>query len=154
MNTPRTLTALLAATATLSLAACGGGSSSSAQMMSKDAYITKADAMCLKASKAEDAIPQPQSPAQLTGYVRRVYALERGVVVHLRALRPPAGDSGTIERMLDSVDRALAFESDVEQATRTGNQSQINDAQARGAKYLNRASTIASRYGFTECGNT
>jgi hypothetical protein len=108
----------------------------------------------MKASKAESAIPQPASSQQLVGYVRRVYALERGVVADLRGLQPPAEDRGTIDRMLDSVDRALAFESDVEAAARSGNQSRINDAQAKGARYLNRANVIASRYGFMECGNT
>jgi hypothetical protein len=153
MTRSHILTLVLAAAAAISLAGCGGGSGSS-QMMSKAAYITRADAICLRASRAETAIPQPQTPGQLAGYVKRVYSLERRVVSDLRALPAPAEDQTTLASMLDSVDRALAFESDVEAAARTGNQSRINDAQAKGATYLNRANVLASRYGFTECGNT
>jgi hypothetical protein len=86
--------------------------------------------------------------------VKRVYGIERGVVSDVRALTPPDGDAATIGSMLDNVDRALAFESEVEAAANTGNQSQINDAEARGAKYLNAANTQAGKYGFKECGNS
>lgn len=135
----------------LTLAACGGGSSSG---MSKAAYISRADGICLKASQAERALPQASSGAQLATYVKHVYDLERGVVQDMRQLAPPAGDRATIDAMLNSVDKALGFESDVEAAAMTGNQGTINNAQAKGAKFLNRANVLAARYGFKECGNT
>jgi hypothetical protein len=151
MKTPRTLPSLAAALL-VTAAACGGTGGSAAP--SKAAYITRADAICLKASRAERALPQPGSNTQLAAYVKRVYGLERGVVQDVRALQPPAGDRARITAMLDQVDRALAFESDVEAAAATGNQSSINNAQAKGAKFLNRANVLAARYGFKECGNT
>jgi hypothetical protein len=152
MTTSRSISTLLAAAAlAATLAACGGGS---AHHLSKESFIKQADAICLKGSAAQSALSQPSSNAQLPGYVKRVYAIERGVVSDVRALRPPSGDQATVGSMLDNVDKALAFESNVEAAAATGNQSQINDAQAMGAKYLNQANTAATRYGFKECGNT
>lgn len=151
MTTSRSISASLAATAlAATLAACGGGSSH----LSKASFIKRADAICLKASAAQSALSQPSSNAQLPGYVKRIYSIERGVVSDVRALAPPSGDEATISSILDNVDKALAFESNVEAAAATGNQSQINDAQAMGAKYLNQANTAAARYGFKECGNT
>jgi hypothetical protein len=151
MTTSRSISASLAATAlAATLAACGGGSSH----LSKASFIKRADAICLKGSAAQSALSQPSSNAQLPGYVKRIYSIERGVVSDVRALAPPSGDEATISSILDNVDKALAFESNVEAAAATGNQSQINDAQAMGAKYLNQANTAAARYGFKECGNT
>ncbi|MDX6549216.1 MAG: hypothetical protein QOG33_2766 [Gaiellales bacterium] len=151
MNTSRSISSSLAAAAlAATLAACGGGSAHP----SKVAFIKQADAVCLKGSAAQSALSQPSSNAQLPGYVKRIYAIERGVVSNVRALTPPTGDQATVSSMLDNVDKALAFESNVEAAAATGNQSQINDAQAMGAKYLNQANTAATRYGFKECGNT
>jgi hypothetical protein len=151
MNTSRAIPALAAVALSLTLAACGGGSSSG---LSKTAYISTADAICLKASRAEKALAQPSSRTQLAAYVKHVYGLERGVVQDMRALHPPAADHATIGAMLNSVDKALGFESDVEAAALTGNQGTINNAQAKGAKFLNRANVLAARYGFKECGNT
>jgi hypothetical protein len=151
MATSRSISTSLAAVAlAATLAACGGGSAHP----SKASFIKQADAICLKGSAAQSALPQPSSNAQLPGYVKRVYAIERGVVSDVRALRPPSGDQATVGSMLDNVEKALAFESNVEAAAATGNQSQINDAQALGARYLNQANTTAARYGFKECGNT
>jgi len=151
MNTSRSISSSLAAAAlAATLAACGGGSAHP----SKAAFIKQADTLCLKGSAAQSALSQPSSNAQLPGYVKRIYAIERGVVSNVRALTPPTGDQATVSSMLDNVDKALAFESNVEAAAATGNQSQINDAQAMGAKYLNQANTAATRYGFKECGNT
>ena len=151
MNTFRSISVPLAGLAlAATLAGCGGGSSHP----SKASFIKRADAICLKGSRAQDALPNPSSHADLVAYVKRVYGIERGVVSDVRALTPPDGDADTISTMLDNVDRALAFESDVEAAAGTGNQSQINDAEAKGAKFLNAANTLAARYGFTECGNS
>jgi hypothetical protein len=151
MNPSRSVSLVLAALAlAATLSGCGGGSAHP----SKSSYLKQADAICMHGSKAQDALDQPSSNADLAGYVKRVYAIERGVVSDVRALTPPAGDAATITSMLDNVDRALAFESEVEAAARTGNQSRINDAQAKGATFLNTANTIASKYGFQECGNS
>jgi hypothetical protein len=151
MNACRSISVPLAGLAlAASLAGCGGGSSHP----SKASFIKQADTICLKGSRAQDALAKPSSNADLVAYVKRVYGIERGVVSDIRALTPPDGDAATISSMLDHVDQALAFESDVEAAAGTGNQSQINDAEAKGAKFLNAANTQASRYGFKECGNT
>jgi hypothetical protein len=151
MNAFRSITVSLAGLVlAASLAGCGGSSSHP----SKPSFIKQADAICLKGSRAQDALPQPGSNDQLSAYVKSVYRIERGVVSDVRALTPPDGDASAISTMLDNVDRALAFESDVEAAASTGNQSQINDAEARGAKFLNAANTMAAKYGFKECGNT
>jgi hypothetical protein len=145
ISAPAAALALVAA-----VAGCGGASAH----LSNASYITRADAICLKASKAQDALSKPSSAAEMTAYVRHVYAIERGVVADVRALTPPDGDASTVRSMLDNVDKALAFESDVEAAAATGNQSQINDAEAKGARFLNSANTKASKYGFKECGNS
>src|SRR5438445_5336294 len=151
MNAIRSISVPLAGLAlAASLAGCGGGSSHP----SKASFIMQADAICLKGSRAQNALPNPSSNADLVAYVKRVYGIERGVVTDVRALNAPDGDSAAIGSMLDNVDRALAFESDVEAAAGTGNQSQINDAEAKGAKFLNAANTQAARYGFKECGNS
>ena len=152
MTAYRAFTPLAALAVAVTVAASGGGSSSSAP--SKSEFIKRADAICVKGSHAQDALPQPASNAELAGYVKHVYAIERGVVQDVRGLQPPSGDASTINSMLDSVDRALAFESDVEAAAMGGDQSAVNNAQAKGAKDLNKANTIATRYGFKACGNS
>jgi hypothetical protein len=134
------------------LAGCGGGSSSSGGQLSKGDFIKQADAICLAGSKAQNRLPDPGSTGDLVRYVKTIYAIERGVVQDMRALAAPAADRDTIMRMLDNVDKSLAREPVVEAAARSGNQSQINDSQAGGAKFLNAAKVIASRYGFTACG--
>jgi hypothetical protein len=151
MITSRTISIPLAALAlAASLAGCGGSSSHP----SRAAFLKQADAICLQGSKAQDALAEPGSNAELAAYVKHVYSIERGVVGDVRGLTPPDGDARAIDSMLDEVDRALAFESDVEAAAATGNQSQINDAEAKGATFLNAANTQAARYGFKECGNS
>ena len=141
------------AAAGLSIAAGCGGASGHAGL-SKPAYIKHADAVCLKASRAEDALAQPASGSQRVAYVKRTYAIERGVVRRLRALAPAPGGAATIDAMLTNVDRALAFEPDVASAAISGNQSTINSAEARGAPFLHRATTAAAAYGFAVCGNS
>jgi hypothetical protein len=153
MNARRRLlgTTLGAVAAAAALTGCAGGGSAASPLPRGD-FIKRADAICLAASRAENRLAQPASPDQRVAYVRHVYSIERGVVHDLRRLAAPAGDERTIARMLDQVDMALALQPQVVAAAGSGTQSQINDAQAGGARYLNAAKVIASRYGFKACG--
>jgi len=150
---PHRLTFTAIAGATLAIAAACGGTGGTAAL-SKPTYIKRADAICARASQAENALGQPNSGAQRVAYVRKVYSIERGVVQRLRSLQAPSTDAATLKTMLDNVDRALSFEGDVESAAMGGNQSSINSAEAKGAVFLNRATVAAAKFGFTECGNT
>jgi hypothetical protein len=152
MNAHRLILTAIACPALAIAAACGGTSGTAA--LSKPTYIKAADAICSRASRAENALGQPSSGPQRVAYVRKVYAIERGVVGRLRSLQPPPADAATVTTMLDNVDRALSFEGDVESAAMGGNQASINSAEARGAVFLNRATVAAAKFGFKECGNT
>jgi hypothetical protein len=152
MNAQRLIFTATAAATLAVAAACGGTSGTAA--LSKPAYIKRADAICLRASRAENALGQPSSGPQRVAYVRKVYSIERGVVQRLRTLQAPSADAATVKTMLDNVDRALSFEGDVESAAMGGNQSSINSAEAKGAVFLDRATVAATKFGFKECGNT
>jgi len=118
----------------------------------KTEFIRQADAICTRGSAEQNRLPEPASAKELVAHVRTIYAIERDVVADVRALAAPDDDRALIVRMLDNVDKALALEPLVEAAARSGNQSQINEAQAGGARYLNAARAIASEYGFRACG--
>ena len=152
MNAQRLIFTATAAATLAVAAACGGTSGTAA--LTKPAYIKRADAICLRASRTENALSQPNSGPQRVAYVRKVYSIERGVVQRLRSLRAPSADAATVKTMLDNVDRALSFEGGVESAAMGGNQSSINSAEAKGAVFLDRATVAAAKFGFKECGNT
>lgn len=107
---------LLALTASLATAGCGGGSDDA-----KSAYVEQATAVCERAQADLDAQQRPTSATDLAPFVTELVAVAERSSTELRALAPPEDDRAEIEtKVLDPLDAQIeegrAFAEQVEAA--------------------------------------
>jgi hypothetical protein len=145
----RRSSAALAGVAVLVLAGCGGGGGG--QRLGRDAYLTKANAVCSTANAALRKVPAPVSISGIPAYVDRALpALDRAIS-RLHAFRPPAALQKDVDRWLSALaelrstlaaDRSAAGRNDAKKVAALG---------AAGASTTRRANALASSIGLTDC---
>ena len=128
---------VLAALASITLQACGGG-------LSKEEFIEAADEICEKADERSQQLEPPTNPRALRVFVERAEQITRRLVEDLRELEPPEGDRDTIERMIDKIEEAIGYlPADVAAIQQLGARLQAAAAEAN---------DLARDYGMKKCG--
>ena len=143
---------LVALAGAVALAGCGGSSSGgSDKALSKDEFVSQANAICAKANKAIKDLGQPSSPDQLADFTEKAYAASKEQVAALKALTPPSADSATITALWATYDQLLGAEQDVVDAAKDGDASAMEAVIDANTKLDEQASAAARAYGLTEC---
>jgi hypothetical protein len=146
---------IIVVVATVLFAGCGGDdSSSSANSISKEEFIAKANAVCKRSNKrmevafakflkANRDIKKPTDPAlqQLVGDVM-VPSIKREIE-ELRALGIPDGDEEKVEAMVSALEEGLETAEDNPKVVTSTSSDTI----------FGIASRIASEYGLETCGS-
>ncbi len=129
---------------------CGGGDSgsSTSAALSKEEFISQADAICKQGNQDINAAGKEifgggkPTQDQIDQFVNdSVIPSIQGQVDDIRALTPPAGDEDTINNLLDDVESALD-QAKSDPTVLTGN----------GSGPFAKANEEAQAYGLKECG--
>ncbi len=146
-QTSRILALLLALTASVALAACGGDDGSDAP--TKSEFIAEADAICAQGDEEIQKAGEEQFGDEAPNREDLVAFAEDTVIPNieqqatdLRELTPPEGDEKTIESLLDSLDDGVSELADDPAAAVESQQNPLVDANEQ-----------AREYSLTSCGN-
>jgi len=105
---------LIAVASALTLAACGEGTLSSAQLR------TRASAICVRTAAATDRVAVPSTPAQGGRFLREGLAQLRPAAAQLGALRPPSRLHDRYERAVQLARREIALIAEHQRAAAHG----------------------------------
>ena len=136
---------VLAALASITLQACGGG-------LPKEEFIEAADEVCEKADERSQELEPPTNPRALRVFVERAEQITRRLVEDLRELEPPEDDRDTIERMIDKIEEAIGYLPAIEKAARLSDVAAIQQLGARLQAAAAEANGLARDYGMKKCG--
>jgi hypothetical protein len=140
------------AAAVVGAAGCGGGPHSIESSISKQAYITRADATCGAMDARLAALGIPRRPQDFPPFARRAAPIIEGSLGHLRGMSPPQALAAPVH------DFEAALGTAVDRMRQAGTAAQSGDAataqrlgdQARQA--AQEAAAAARRVGYSVCG--
>lgn len=136
----------------VAMAGCGGSPSEVRKSVSKQAYVTRADAVCSAMDARLVALGPPRRPEQFPPFARKAAPIIENALERLRNLKAPreiavrvqhfeAGLAAAVDRMRQA--GAAAESGNAAAAQRLGNEAKLH-AQA--------AARAASRIGYRVCG--
>ena len=160
----RQLSVLVAAAVALGVAAAGCGSGSgSGDRLTKEEFITQADAICAKYDKRFDEIEFPQAnPVSAEASDEDVKAFAeplstvsdelRKQINELDNLRPPEDFQERYDDVLSDLDTSAEAAQEASDAARDVDKSAFAAAIAKGQTASEHADGIAKEYGLKVCG--
>jgi hypothetical protein len=137
--------------AVATLAGCGGGGS---ERLSRDAFVSRADAICKVAVSKQRKLPSPASIDGIPGYVGRALPIVDAMVEGISALRPPEEMQADVRRWLDLTVQARNELESLRTAAQSGDQQKVREVSAKGTAMNDRRDAQARALGLTACANT
>jgi hypothetical protein len=135
----------------LLLAGCGGGGGT---RLSRDAYVAKADAVCMRVAKEQRALAAPSRIDEIPAYVDRALPILDAGVDALESLRPPADMEDGVHDWLATTGETRDVLTGMRRAAEDGDDAKARALGAKGTEIDNRRDTIARSLGLTACANT
>lgn len=142
--------AALAATgaAAAVLAGCGGGDG----RLSQEEFAERADAICRDVNERLDALPEPESFAEIVALVDEALPIQEEATRELRELRPPEDLEVPFARALELLDQEAELARELRAAAAAEDGQRIEEVVAEIEPIDDEADAIAEQLGLTECG--
>jgi len=137
--------------ASLLLAGCGGGSSSSGQPLTRDQYASQADAICSKYKQKTGALSRPATLTDLADVADQVLPLLDAARGELRALRPPSAEQATAQAWLDEFDLIVQDVKNIRDKAKNNDTAGVQAAAQPALKHDQHANELAAQLGMTVC---
>jgi hypothetical protein len=141
--------AVVAALAT-ALAACGGGSG---ERLSRDAFVSKADAACRDLVQRQQELAAPTSIDGIPAYADKALPILDDALKKLRSLRPPTELQAGVDSWLKRLGESRAVLEDLRSAAKDGDAAKVRAVGAKGTNLDSNAKDLARALGLTDCAN-
>jgi hypothetical protein len=147
----KALVVTLAALALFAATGCSGGETE--EELTREEFISRADAICVEANAEVANLPSPNlaDPAATPSTIREVVEIQRAARRRLAALKPPPEDVPAIREWLRFVDASVDQAERVARALERDERQAVNDANAEGSDARLEADQLARQYGLTRC---
>lgn len=132
------------------LAGCGGGAS---ERLSRDAFVSKADAACRDLSAREQRLTPPTSIDAIPAYADKAVPILDDALDTLRRLRPPTELADGVDSWLKELDETRSLLEDLRSAAEDGDEAKVRAVGAKGTDLDRRAKALAQTVGLTDCAN-
>lgn len=142
----RGLFALVAGTAALAAAACGGD-----ERLSKEEFQKQGNAICSKYDKQIEAIGTPTSVEEVPAYVNKALPIVEREVGDMKELKPPEEDQEAFDRMIAAAENTLEAGRDLGEAAEKKDDAAIEKALNAGNTASDQADEQAQKLGLDEC---
>jgi predicted nucleic acid-binding Zn-ribbon protein len=142
--------AVVAASASLATAGCGGGE----DRLSTAEFEERVNGICTKYDKQIDAVRAPSSVEEIPAYVAKVLPIVEREVEEMKAVEPPEDDQETFDAMIGEAEKALEAGRDLSDAAEENDEAAIENALNEGNAASDRADEHARELGLTDCVNT
>jgi hypothetical protein len=133
-------------------AGCGGGDGGG--RLSRDDYVSKADAICLATVQKRQALSAPTTLAGIPRYVDRALPLLDAARSDLRALRPPAELEDKVAAWLAAIGEERDALADLRSAAKEKNGAKVRAIGSQGVAIEQRARARARAIGLVDCANS
>jgi hypothetical protein len=145
---PRSTQAVAVVLAGVALAACGGHTTTKADVIARGNQICETAASSVRALTP----PSGQSLSGLASYYKQVTPIVGAEVNQLQALPRPSQDRALLNRYLEAIARSATDYESLAAAARNGDRAALATASA--ALRSNPAAGLATSYGITRCGGS
>jgi hypothetical protein len=145
----RMRTAAVAA-AVLALAACGGGGG---KRLRRDAYVTRADAICTQLAKQRKTLTTPASLPAIPPYIDKALPYLDAALKELRGLRPPSELQAQVDELLKAGTDERKLFADLRSAAAKGNSVVVAQLGSKAVALNDRRKSLAGALGLTACAN-
>lgn len=132
------------------LAGCGGGGS---ERLSRDAFVSKADAACRDLSAREQKLTPPTSIDAIPAYADTALPILDDALDELRGLRPPTELADGVDAWLEQLGETRNVLEDLRSAAEGGDEARVRTVGAKGTDLDRRARGLAQTIGLTDCAN-
>lgn len=139
---------LFAIVTVLVLSSCGGGGN---KRLTKAEFAAKANALCASFNKADKAAGSPTSLAEAVAYFEKLTPLYEKRVSDLDALKPPADEQATVDKIVALEKDEAAVAKQLLAALKANDQAKANELVASGNANSKKAKVLYKELGLTEC---
>jgi hypothetical protein len=137
---------LIAATALLGLAGCGGGSS--------DDFVSEANEICKRANAKINGIAQPTSAAEIKGFLDKVEPVVEGALGQLEDnVTPPSDKKSAYNEWLATLRKQAVLIGQATAEADSGNTTQATVLVRRQAGLNRKGNRQAEALGLNQCSN-
>lgn len=138
---------------------CGKGEAEVAGRMSsslgatvKKAYIAKVEPICAAANKEFEAIPEPESLAEVKTLLDKTVQVAEKVLADIRAIPAPVTDKGKLDEWMAANDGTITKAKEAAAAAASNNERKTFQLLDEIAVQGDASNAKADIYGFKECG--
>jgi hypothetical protein len=142
------------ATVVLVAAGCMGGGTSSAPRLTKAEFIKQADAICAQFTGELEALPQPQTLADLAAMATQAKPIAEAGVARLRALRPPEELEDQVNEWLELNDSNVELIERLRAGAADGDETAVQQVAADATDNEQKADALAAEIGLTDCSDS
>jgi hypothetical protein len=127
-------------------AGCGGDDG-----LSREEFVSEADAICQEFDQRLDDVEEPQSPEDVERYVDEVRPVIEDGLNELEELQPPEELEGRWNELVASNDESLEALDDLRQAAANGDQERLQEITEDASQRDAESDRIAQEIGLQEC---
>ncbi len=122
--------------------------------LSKEEFIEQADQICEEADEQTQDLQPPRTPDALAEFVAEAQKVTEDLLDRLRELEPPDADQEVIDSLLATIEEAMAYLPQIQQAAEERDLQAINRLGQELQRTAANANQIARDYGLEKCGRS
>lgn len=122
--------------------------------LSKEEFIEQADQICQEADEQTQDLQPPRTPDALAEFVAEAQKVTEDLLDRLRELEPPDADQEVIDSLLATIEEAMAYLPQIQQAAEERDLQAINRLGQELQRTAANANQIARDYGLEKCGRS
>ena len=132
----------------LVLSSCGGGSS---KRLTKEQFVTKANALCASFNKEVNKAGDPTTPAQAIAYFNKLLPLDKKLVGGIDKLKPPSSEEANVNRIVALGKEEIARAEATLAAIKKNDLTLANKLTAENKTKSTESKTLFNKLGINEC---
>ena len=149
---PPLITLLLLGLLSLAVPACGGDDDDDGGGLSKEEYITQADAICKEADQRESEAGAPGATGEIkTRVLEDVVAIDGEALAELRQLEAPEEDADEVAQIVSDLEAVHSTREDQLAAVQSNDTQAESDAENAFFTASTDLGASAGAYGLTSC---
>jgi hypothetical protein len=148
-NRKTTLMMVLLVSSAILLGGCGGGGSG--KRLTKEQFVSKANALCAAFNKQVKAIPAPKTDAEALASLDKLLPLDRKLIADVKKLKPPVNEEATVKRVVTLGEEQAVRVKDLIAAVKAKDKPKLNTIISAGDKNDKESKALFKQLGLTEC---
>jgi hypothetical protein len=130
------------------LAGCGGGGG---KRLSREEYVSKADAICGKYNQQTKALSNPSNLTELAAVADKTLPILDNALKDLRKLKPPVDEQATVDKWLDQVANLKGDLKDIRDKAKSNDMQGVQAVVPKAQEHNNRSNQLATQLGLKVC---